>query len=87
MFNIFKKKAKKTDIDEMGIARTKVSRVEVKRFEPERIEVKKFEPKRFNPFELKYRDTETGEIHIIDTRDDEAFDRVMSNRNNQIIFG
>ena len=80
MFKIFKKKhaePKKTGVKHAEIERVKVDRFEVKRVEPTRV----------NPFEIKVRNTETGELFVIDTRDFEAFDKVMGNKNMQLIFG
>lgn len=79
MFNIFNvlKKAKTTKREPA------VSREEV-----EKPRVETVEPKEAKPWYMtRYIDTETGEMHEFDSRDFEAFDKVMSKKTNKIIFG
>lgn len=77
MFNkLFKKKAKKT-VEVVDVPRAEIPKIEVEKVEPERVSI----------FTMRYRDTETGEIHTFDASDFDAFDKVMSNPKNQLMFG
>ena len=91
MFNIFGKKKAEVHTNQREVRGYIVPKTQIKKFEPKRFEPKRFEPKKFDPekqyFKIKYRDTKTGEIFTIDLYDDEAFEKMMSNRHAQILFG
>ena len=65
---------------------TDVERAEIKKIEVEKTEVEKAEVERTRP-KIRFRDVTTGEISEIDMFDHEAFDKMMSNKNNQLILG
>lgn len=79
MFNIFNviKKAK-TNKRESAVSRVEIDNARVEMVEPK--EVKPW-------YMTRYIDTETGEMHTFDSRDSEAFDKVMSKKTNKLIFG
>lgn len=79
MFNIFNAiKKVKTNKRESAVFRAEI----------ENTHVETVEPKEVNPWYMtRYIDTETGEMHTFDSRDFEAFDKVMSKKTNKIIFG
>lgn len=65
---------------------TDVKRAEIKKIEIERTEVEKAEVERTR-LKIRFRDVTTGEISEIDMFDHEAFNKMMSNKNNQLILG
>lgn len=79
MFNIFNViKKVKTNKRESAVSRAEI----------ENTRVETVEPKEVNPWYMtRYIDTETGEMYTFDSRDFEAFDKVMSKKTNKIIFG
>lgn len=68
----FRKPEIKQDVPRVEVLRTKVETIE-----PEKTDIH---------YEMKYLDTETGEVHTFDVLDYEAFDKVLSNSKNQLIF-
>lgn len=91
LINKFKEKKNQkkvmVNVPRAKVKRFEPERAEIKRFEPKKFEPKKFEPERTNVFEMRYVDTETGEVHTFDSSNFEEFDRVMSNKNYKLIFG
>ena len=76
IFNVIKK------------AKTNKREPAVSRVEIENAHVEPVEPKEVKPWYMtRYIDTETGEMHTFDSRDSEAFDKVMSKKTNKLIFG
>ena len=65
---------------------TDVERAKIKKIEVEKTEVEKAEVERTR-LKIRFRDVTTGEISEIDMFDHEAFDKMMSNKNNQLILG
>lgn len=86
MFNIFGKKKSETITNQREVRGYIVPKTQIKKFEPKRFEPKKFDPER-QYFKIRYRDTKTGEIFTIDLYNDEAYEKMMSNRHAQILFG
>jgi len=86
MFNIFGKKKAEVHTNQREVRGYIVPKTQVKKFEPRKFEPKKFDPEK-HYFKIKYRDTKTGEIFTIDLYDDEAYEKMMSNRHAQILFG
>lgn len=86
MFNFFRrnKKARK-NITNADMAKSYAA--DIHKTEIEKVEVPKVEPERINTFEMRYMDTKTGEIFTFDSRDFDAFDKVMSNKDYKLIFG
>lgn len=60
---------------------TDVNRAEIEKIEVEKVEVERTRLK------IRFRDVTTGEISEIDMFDHEAFNKMMSNKNNQLILG
>ena len=67
-------------------ANTDVKRAEIEKIEIEKTEVEKAEVERTR-LKIRFRDVTTGEISEIDMFDHEAFNKMMSNKNNQLILG
>ena len=65
---------------------TDVNRAEIEKIEIEKTEVEKAEVERTR-LKIRFRDDTTGEISEIDMFDHEAFNKMMSNKNNQLILG
>ena len=65
---------------------TDVNRAEIKKIEIKKTEVEKAEVER-TQLKIRFRDVTTGEISEIDMFDHEAFNKMMSNKNNQLILG
>lgn len=93
MFNIFNKRKNQKQTNEVaGVSYAKIERAEVKEAEIkhakiERAEIKTVEPERSEPLVFKFKDTTTGEIHIVKFGDDEAFDKMMGNKNMALLIG
>ena len=85
MFNIFTKKKNKEVTKQNKIRGYIVPKHFVKEFKYKMFEPKKFEPE-VHKFMMKYRDTKTGEVFEIDLYDHEAYNKMMSNKNAQILF-
>ena len=85
MFNIFGKK-KITETSKQKVFKGYiVPKHMTKKFKSKKFESKTFEPKQHS-FVLNYRDTKTGEFYTIDLYDDEAYNKMMSNKHAQLIF-
>ena len=65
---------------------TDVKRAEIEKIEIKKTEVEKAEVERTR-LKIRFRDVTTGEISEIDMFDHEAFNKMMSNKNNQLILG
>lgn len=76
LFKRFKNENQKS-ISTVDISRATINKTKINRVKPEEI----------NVFEMTYRNIVTGEIDKFDSRNFEEFDRVMSDKNNQLIFG
>jgi hypothetical protein len=85
MFNIFSKKKSKTTTKQKVVKGFIVPKHMIKEFKTKKFDPKKFEPE-VHSFTIHYRDTKTGEIHEIDLYDNEAFDKMKSNKHAQLIF-
>ena len=69
MTNHLKRKYLIYHVKKYGMPAVNISKFEYK---------KAVEPERFDPFMLSFRYDDTGEIHTIDTRDDDAFDMIFA---------
>ena len=78
--DLFGRKKSKKYAD--GIERVEVNRIEVEKADVERINIPKT-----SPLTMTFRNTKTGEIHLVEFGDDEGFDECMSNKDIQLIFG
>ena len=85
MFEKLLSKFKKNDEISKKV-NTDVERAEIKKIEIEKTEVEKAEVERTR-LKIRFRDVTTGEISEIDMFDHEAFNKMMSNKNNQLILG
>ena len=65
-----------------GIERVEVNRIEVEKADVERINIPKT-----SPLTMIFRNTKTGEIHLVEFDDYEGFDECMGNKDMQLIFG
>ena len=65
-----------------GIERVKVNRIEVEKADIERIDIPKT-----SPLTMRFRNTKTGEIRLVEFGDHEGFDECMGNKDMQLIFG
>lgn len=83
MTNSFKKKVLNYHVKKYGVPKIDISKIEV-----ERAAINRAEIERANPFEMRFRYNDTGEICTIDTRDDDAFDKMFdSGRPVTMLFG
>lgn len=73
-----KKSTKYTD----GIERVEVNRIEVEKADVERVDIPDA-----SPLTMTFRNTKTGEIHLVEFEDYEGFDECMGNKDMQLIFG
>lgn len=64
-----------------------ISTVDISKATIDKTEINMVKPEEINVFEMAYRNIVTGEIGKFDSRNFEEFDRVMSDKNNQLIFG
>ena len=64
-----------------------ISTVDISMATIDKTEINRVKPEEINVFEMTYRNIVTGEIGKLDSRNFEEFDRVMSDKNNQLIFG
>ena len=64
-----------------------IDRVTVDRIEVERTDVYRVGIPNTSILTIKFRDTTTGEIRLVNYNDHEGFDECMSNKNMQLIFG
>lgn len=85
MFEKLLSKFKKNDKISKKVG-TDVNRAKIKKIEIEKTEVEKAEVERTR-LKIRFRDVTTGEISEIDMFDHEAFNKMMSNKNNQLILG
>lgn len=77
----FKKNNEVSKNANTDVKRAKIEKIEIKRTEVEKTDVERTRLK------IRFRDVTTGEISEIDMFDHEAFDKMMSNKNNQLILG
>lgn len=63
-----------------------INRAEIEKIDIEKTEVEKADVERTR-LKIRFRDVTTGEISEIDMFDHEAFNKMMSNKNNQLILG